>query len=251
MSIKKLLLSALLVMSFAACIPAEEPALAEPDPSLKYLLKSLSDKDWKVARDAQRDILQIGSRAVPFLLEMADGRREGNAEAAISVLGKMGDARVGEPLIRLLQTSPDDKVRKASAEALGRLGETRAVDALMAAASHSEKYLNNRYAAIKALGQIKDPRAVTFLMLIMNGDAYLECRNYAADALDAIAGTQFGHDHRRRMEWIRANHPEWLDLNEEQWFIHPGMIWMAGAVVVFALVGFWLIRSTWNSFRHG
>ena len=49
---------------------------------------------------------------------------------AVEALGRIGDVRAVEPLIQRLQDEDED-VRSAAAEALGRIGDARAVDPLI------------------------------------------------------------------------------------------------------------------------
>jgi HEAT repeat protein len=59
-------------------------------------------------------------------------RNEYVRKAAAEALGKIGDTRAVEPLIAALKTRDSD-VRQAAAEALGKIGDARAVEPLIAA----------------------------------------------------------------------------------------------------------------------
>ena len=76
---------------------------------------------------------------------------------AAEALGQIGDARAVGPLIAALR---DDisSVRQAAAEALGQIGDTSAVEPLIAALRDAS--LGVRRAAADALGQIGDRRAL-------------------------------------------------------------------------------------------
>ena len=76
---------------------------------------------------------------------------------AAEALGQIGDARAVGPLIAALR---DDisSVRQAAAEALGQIGDTSAVEPLIAALRAAS--LGVRRAAADALGQIGDRRAL-------------------------------------------------------------------------------------------
>jgi ATP-dependent DNA helicase RecQ len=77
---------------------------------------------------------------------------------------QLGEARSpsGVPeLIAALQ-DPDGNVRRLAASALGKIGDRRAVDPLMALLTRETKPQVRQY-AVKALGQIGDPRARTLL----------------------------------------------------------------------------------------
>ncbi|RMF83541.1 MAG: NACHT domain-containing protein, partial [Nitrospirae bacterium] len=90
-----------------------------------------------------------------FGLEMSDVRR------AAEALGKLGDPRAVEPLLQALGDESRG-VRRAAAEALGKLGDPRAVEPLLQALG--DRYSDVRLAAAEALGKLGDPRAVEPLL---------------------------------------------------------------------------------------
>jgi HEAT repeat protein len=103
-------------------------------------------------------------------------------EAAVDALGEIGDPRAVEPLISILV---DNKWYCCYAiEALGRIGDPRSVDALSAALNHNE--VSVREAAVDALGEIGDPRAVKPLGVMLKGDKDSSMRWRAACALEKI-----------------------------------------------------------------
>ncbi len=74
-------------------------------------------------------------------------------------LGKSGDARAVEPLIALLiKENTDMRSREAAAKALGMLNDARAVLPLIAILRNQDCWL--RPLAAEALGHLKDPRVV-------------------------------------------------------------------------------------------
>jgi len=80
-----------------------------------------------------------------------------NAEVrkqAAKALGEIGDSQAVEPLIAALK----DEARLYAAKALGEIGDPRAVDPLIAALKVESQW--TREAAAEALGKIGDPRAV-------------------------------------------------------------------------------------------
>lgn len=75
----------------------------------------------------------------------------------------LGEIRAGssvDALIRLAKESKDAYVRVAAVNALGAIGDTKAVDVLMEVATNEseETYVNKK--AVQALGDLGDPRAV-------------------------------------------------------------------------------------------
>jgi len=87
---------------------------------------------------------------------------------AVEALGKIGDHRAVEPLITVLK----DKSffgRKAAAIALGEIGDSRAVDPLIGALK--DKNEDVRAATAQALGSIGDERALAALQCALNDES--------------------------------------------------------------------------------
>jgi len=76
---------------------------------------------------------------------------------AVEALGKLGDSRAVDALILTLKDSDRD-VRRAAFVALRNLGDLRAMDPLIQALKDSDDYV--RFAATHALGNLGDPKAV-------------------------------------------------------------------------------------------
>ena len=68
---------------------------------------------------------------------------------------------------------------------------------------------NVRYAAAKALGELKDARAVEPLISALK-EKNLYVRSRAANALAEITGERFGHDHTKWQSWWQENKGEFL-----------------------------------------
>jgi HEAT repeat protein len=88
---------------------------------------------------------------------------------AAKALGDLGDSRAVEPLIAILKQK-DAKDRELAAHALGQLRDPRAVDALIAVVQQGKPQLTLDYLkwnAIWALGEIGDSRAVPLLQQIV------------------------------------------------------------------------------------
>jgi HEAT repeat protein len=91
-------------------------------------------------------------------LRYGDGGVRGDAAEA---LGKIGDPRAVDSLIATLSDSYD-LARRSAAEALGKIGDPRAVDSLIAALSNSDDGVRRN--AAEALGKIGDSRALEKLI---------------------------------------------------------------------------------------
>jgi HEAT repeat protein len=101
---------------------------------------------------------------------------------AAEALGELGDARAVEPLITALKNDELSGVRWKAAEALSKIG-TPSVDALIGALRHHDDDV--RWKAAIALGEIGDSRAVEPLIgLLCDEDRFVKGR--AAHALGLI-----------------------------------------------------------------
>jgi HEAT repeat protein len=121
---------------------------------------------------------------MPEVLSLIEKLSDGNASVrngAAADLGKMGDTRAVEPLIKALGDRQEWSVRCSAAEALGELGDTRAIESLISALEDPEKYV--RAFATKALGELGDPRAVDPLIDMLE-DPY--AADWAAESLGKL-----------------------------------------------------------------
>jgi HEAT repeat protein len=96
---------------------------------------------------------------------------------------KFGEAAV-EPLIAVLKDKDkDNDVRWYAASALGKIGDAKAVEPLIAALKDEDRVI--RRIAVMALGEIGDARAVEPLNAVLKDNDWLVRRN-AAEALGKI-----------------------------------------------------------------
>jgi len=101
---------------------------------------------------------------------------------AAEALGEIGDDRAVEPLLAALKNDETGGVRWKAAEALSKLG-TPAVAGLTSALQHDDDDV--RWKAAIALGEIGDPRAITALINVLSdNDRFVKSR--AAYALSMI-----------------------------------------------------------------
>jgi HEAT repeat protein len=117
------------------------------------LVGVLDDEEPAVRGGAVDALVDIG---VPAVGPLVDTLQDPHAalrgrSAAAEALGRIGDARAVEPLLPLLE-DPATSVRRAAAEALGRLGDLRAVDALIGALADGDE--DARTAAGQALERL-------------------------------------------------------------------------------------------------
>jgi HEAT repeat protein len=126
-------------------------AWPEPEGAAAVLITALGEESNIARRNAAVEALGIiGRPAVPRLLEALDAGVV-NRKLVIDALGMIGDARAVTPLAAALR-DPDPNLRAAAAEALGHLGRREAVPALQAALAADD--LLTRLAALEALNRL-------------------------------------------------------------------------------------------------
>jgi HEAT repeat protein len=126
---------------------------------------------YAVARGRWDECVEIGAAAVEPLVAVLP------TVAAIEALGRIGDVRAVEPLVALLSKSDRDAGR-AAAEALGKIGDRAAVPSLLLALEGNDDQMS--CAAAEALGKIGDSEAVPGLI------ARLRWGAAAAAAVEAL-----------------------------------------------------------------
>lgn len=150
----------------------EELARINDPSSAEAVAAMLPDAEGEVKLQAVKTLRKLGQEsAVPALVEAIDyglatgsdpATKLGN-ETNKEIADTLGDLRAGgavEPLMRLAKESRDAYVRVAAVNALGAIGDTKAVEVLMEVATNEseETYVNKK--AVQALGDLGDPRAV-------------------------------------------------------------------------------------------
>jgi HEAT repeat protein len=145
---------------------------------LKSALKSKGNSQEAFA--AVVELGQLGGDGAVDLLIGALERGDGVSRSAARELGRIGGPRAVQSLCDALGR-PD--VNQAAAEALVRIG-SGAVDALIAALKHSDA--NARRLAAAALGEIGDKRAAEPLALVVQADEEYPVRTAAVTAMGQI-----------------------------------------------------------------
>ena len=107
------------------------------------------------------------------------------AQFAAEILGKIGDKRAVEPLIAILEGTPEPGLAEAATEALGKLKDMRAVSVL----SHmlERGALVVRIRAADALGELCGDEAVSALESAAKTDPNRTVRDAAEKALARIS----------------------------------------------------------------
>jgi len=147
------------------------------------------------------DLLGIGRPSVEILIEYLEDDDWLVREAAADLLGKIGDVRAVEPLMKRLECDKDTGVKELAIKALGLIGDARPTRLYL----ESIPIRPLRVYAMEALAKIKDvevlrPQKELFDRLRTDRDGLVAYNaGLIADKLDALAGapagSQEGHDH--------------------------------------------------------
>jgi HEAT repeat protein len=106
--------------------------------------------------------------------------------SAADALGKIGDDRAIPGLLKLVEDSDSD-VRRSAADALGKIGDAQAIPGLLKLVEDSDSDV--RRSAADALGKIGDAQAIPGLLKLVE-DSDSDVRRSAADALGKIGDDQ-------------------------------------------------------------
>lgn len=154
------------------------------------LVGALNDPDSRVLQAVLEGIKTLHVRAsVPRLREiLATHRAEPElVQATLEALGESGDAAAVPAITEFLTGSEpekDQKARWAAANALGKLKQPDAVEALLPLLS--DPYNDLRQAAVEALGRLAQPRAADGLSRVVQQDKDPVVRELAAQALGLV-----------------------------------------------------------------
>jgi HEAT repeat protein len=182
-------------------LSAIDRAVAIGGAGVPTLTAMLTEPSWVVRRAVVRGLAAVGAPAVPALLDILRRRRddEGRIAAAVEALASSTSdvddavaelardalapvvcdalqilgrrrAKRATPLLRELMAGPDENIAVAAIEALGRIGDTAAVDSLVEAVR--SKSFFRVFPAIDVLGRAGDPRAVAPLAELLDDPLY-------------------------------------------------------------------------------
>ena len=170
--------------------------------AVKPLIKALRDVAFDVRLNAAFALGRIGEPAIESLIEaLEDGNgldREAAVEAlkAMNTLSNTGDARVVQPLIKLLEDK-NRAARQGAAKVLGMIGDVRAVEPLGKVLSHDD----TGYYAAEALAEIGEPAISLLIKELKRG------RSYIAPLLEKVPPAAVGAEYERLELYDDAN--EW------------------------------------------
>ncbi len=158
--------------------------------AIPILVETLKDEREEVASEAALALSAIGELAAPSLISSLSSDQPSVRQMAVKALGNMGDLAMG-PLLDIAQDEqqPDHTVRGA-AEALGLLGDQRAVAPLVALL----RIRNGRLAAsaARALAAIGEPAVQPLISSLPTRSAELALRGAIVDALVDIGEPSIG-----------------------------------------------------------
>lgn len=133
---------------------------------------------YAIARQAWDECIHIGSPTVPMLIECLDIENDAIRIRIANALGQIGDVRAVPKLITYLEDD-NENVRENIAEALGLIGDPHAVPALIVCLDDMDDWVRSH--AALALGQIGDPNAVPTLIESLEDDnEYVRARTVEA-----------------------------------------------------------------------
>ena len=170
------------------------------DDSKTELVKCWDTSRWSPALETfkhsspgEQAALALASFGRPALapltnqLDSSNATVRRNAAWAIGELHNMlpGERANAVPQLITLLGDSDEWVRMAAARALGELRDSRALSKLVATLSDDDWRV--RELAVWALSEMKDPRAVTALCNVLLSDTRVEVRRGAAEALGEIS----------------------------------------------------------------
>lgn len=142
---------------------------------------------------AQNALVRIGPPAVEPLVAILNDKNTYKAARyqVVEALGQIGDKRAVEPLLGAFYNDSD--VRGSAATALGKLNDVRAVNSLIATLQKDNDFFKRKDAAM-ALGQFHDPHAQQALIAALQDDSgikgYGTVRTTAAEVLGKIGDEQ-------------------------------------------------------------
>ncbi len=128
------------------------------DSDRPLLLRLLRDKAKDTRNSIRIELSAIGTHAIPDLLRLIHQRDVELRLLAVEALGEIGDARAVPELLQALQ---DPALHEAVIRALGQIGDQRAVPDLLEILDQSESQA--REATVVALGAIGNPSAISAL----------------------------------------------------------------------------------------
>lgn len=174
------------------------------------LLALLNTSSFDIRSAVRNALVQIGPAAVaPSLMRLGDPKAA--RSSIVNILGQIGDTQAVEPLLALLN-DPEVAVREAVATALGQLHDTRAVEPLLERLDDPDSAV--RWAVAAALGHLSDARVVESLLTRLD-DSEVIVRRIVAWSLGQLGDT-------------RAVDPLLARLDDTEVSVRQNVVWALG-----------------------
>ncbi len=133
-------------------------------------------------------LVSVGKPAVKPLIAALKSRDPFVRRQSAEALGEIGDPRAVEPLMDLL-SDPDSLIRRHAVKALGNIKDLRAVDLIAGILTNAGEQWYVRSTAAEALGRIQDPNALEALITVLM-DPHWNVRSQSATALGSLGDRQ-------------------------------------------------------------
>lgn len=159
-------------------------------PAVDGLIRALKNEDPEIQIAAASTLGEMRTTAVAPLMEALKDTDRFVRLVAARNLGKIGNERAIEALIESLHREPDNEVRATVAEALGYMGSKQAIEPLTLAMQDGDERV--RIVAARSLGYIGGRRAIESLIMGL-GDQDDRVMHAALEALKDPGGTLQGH----------------------------------------------------------
>ncbi len=189
----------LLILAFLPTLrlnaPAEDTAKAEVN--MDEAIANLRSEDYYQQLEAEHNLVKIGEKALPPLIELLDDQDPRVKTLAAETLGKIGDVKALRPLVSYLDDQ-DVTMRVYVVNALGCIKSASAVKPLIKCLQ--DENWEVRKSAAEVLGGIGDSQAIKPLIAALE-DENAGVRENAAVALRFITSQDFGQDHIKWQQW--------------------------------------------------
>lgn len=136
--------------------------------SVKEIEKLLSDENPYVRASAASSLAKIKDiNSVNELVKHLSDRDIEVKMNVIDAIGEIGDVRGLEPLIEVLKKGRDNRIEIFVGEALGKIGKNPVAKGILLSILKYTTYPNVKWAVAKAFYEIKDPKAVDYLITLL------------------------------------------------------------------------------------
>jgi len=162
--------------------PAESTLVEVGEKAVPYLLEKLTTQSAREKWTLIRIFGKIGKTATVPVIERLDSKDKDETKLAIRILGEIKDNRAVKPLTGLINRE-DYNIRSHVCESLGKIGDTTAFNDVRLRMDDSVEVV--RKSAAVALGKMKDKRAIAYLVRGLS-DPHFSVRMSSANSLVEI-----------------------------------------------------------------